>query len=66
MARKLAELRPPSRKPVLTLRLRLAVRNLPAGATVDITDVLFQAGSTATGWVPNVTELPWTAGVVAP
>lgn len=48
----------------LTVRVRLAVA-APSGASVTVADVLLQPGSTATGWVPNVTEMPWLAGVVA-
>ena len=47
----------------LTLRVRL-VASAPVGASVTITDVLLQAGSTATGWTTHVSELPWTVGVV--
>lgn len=62
--RKAVQVRPQTAtaRPV-TIRLRLAV-SAPAGAAVVVSDVLLQAGGTATGWVPHVTELPWTAGVV--
>lgn len=51
-------------KRVATLRLRVTVRDVPEGAVVRVTDVLLQAGTVASGWVPSVTELPWTQGVV--
>ena len=47
----------------LTIRVRLSVA-APLGAAVQVADVLLQAGSTASGWVPHVSELPWTVGVV--
>lgn len=48
---------------VLKLRLRITVAGLPAGAAVEITDTMLQAGTIASGWAPHVTELPWTTGV---
>ena len=51
-------------KKVLTMTLRLIVAGIPTDATIQITDVLIQAGDTVTGWVPHVTEMPWTAGIV--
>jgi hypothetical protein len=47
----------------LTIRVRLTV-TAPSPAGVTVADVLLQAGGTASGWVPHVTEMPWTAGVV--
>ena len=62
--RKAAHIRPgdPSRRP-LTIRVRVQATT-PAGASLIVGDVLLQAGSIASGWVPHVTEMPWTAGVV--
>jgi hypothetical protein len=55
--------RPGSQAHVLTVRVRLRVGALPAGASITVTDMLFQPGSTATGWVAHATEKPWMAGV---
>jgi len=49
---------------VLTIRLRVQTTTTTAGTT-GVYDVLLQAGSTATGWVPHVTEMPWTSGINA-
>jgi len=49
---------------IITLTLRVQVQDLPSNMTVTLTDVLLQAGNTVTGWVPHVTEMPWTAGIV--
>ena len=51
-------------KNILTIKLRATVTGLPVGASVEVADVLFQAGGTVTGWVPHVTEMPWTSGIV--
>ena len=51
-------------KKILTMTLRLTADSIPTDATIQVTDVLFQAGDTVTGWVPHVTEMPWTAGIV--
>jgi hypothetical protein len=66
MRRRIAQIRPQDSygKAALTLRVRLTVKDLPDGAQVKVADLLLQAGSTATGWVPHVTEMPWTAGIV--
>lgn len=61
--RRSAQIRPAERKRIVKLRLRVQVTN-PDGGTVTISDVLLQAGGTATGWVAHVTEMPWTAGIV--
>ena len=53
---------PQGGQPVLTIRLRIQVK-APVGGTVQIADVLLQAGTIATGWVPQVTEMPWISGV---
>lgn len=46
------------------IRLRVAVRDLPAGATAEVTDLMLQPGGAVSGWLPHVTELPWSAGIV--
>lgn len=45
----------------------LSTITIEVTATVPatITDMLLQAGTTGTAWLPNVTEMPWIAGVVA-
>lgn len=48
---------------VATVRVRVTVEDLPDDAAVDITDMMLQPGSTPSGWLPHVTELPWSAGV---
>jgi hypothetical protein len=48
---------------VLTVKVRVASGHPSAEGAVTVTDVLFQAGGTVTGWVPHVTEMPWTAGI---
>lgn len=48
-------------KRVARVTLRLEIAN-PAAA-VDVTDVMLQPGSAASGFLPHVTELPWSAGV---
>ena len=62
--RKAVHVRPgdPARRP-LTIPVRLQA-NTPAGASLIVGDTLLQAGGIASGWVPHVTEMPWTAGVV--
>ncbi len=50
-------------KRVARITLRLEVRN-PAAA-VDVTDVMLQPGRSASGFLPHVSELPWSAGVVS-
>ena len=51
-------------KKVKTLKVRLVVKAIPAGAATQVADVMLQAGATVTGWSPHVTELPWSQGVV--
>ncbi|QFP95348.1 hypothetical protein SEA_YUUY_19 [Microbacterium phage YuuY] len=46
-----------------TLTIKVAVKT--TDADVKVTDLILQAGTVGTGWVPNVTEMPWTAGVVS-
>ncbi len=52
---------PSTYKQTLTIKVRITT---PEG-DVKITDLILQAGTTGTGWVPNVTEMPWTTGVVS-
>lgn len=52
-----------STKRVLKMRVRIQATHPESGTTL-VCDVLVQAGGTATGWVPHVTEMPWTAGVL--
>lgn len=47
-------------KRVAKLTLRLEIKD-PVG--VKVTDVQLQPGAAASGWLPHVTELPWSAGV---
>ncbi len=48
-------------KRVARITLRIEVTD-PAAA-VDVTDVMLQPGGSASGWLPHVSELPWSAGV---
>ncbi len=51
-------------RPIHKIRLRIqTTHENPDGATT-LADIQLQAGGTATGWVPHVTEMPWVAGVV--
>ncbi|WP_346921688.1 hypothetical protein [Glutamicibacter creatinolyticus] len=45
------------------IRLRVKVRGLPAGVSVDVTDLMLQPGAAVSGWLPHTTELPWSAGM---
>ncbi|MDO4717414.1 MAG: hypothetical protein Q4B08_07600 [Propionibacteriaceae bacterium] len=56
-------LRPQAHKPVRTIRIRIHTTHQHPAGVVRITDTQVQAGSTATGWVPHVTEMPWVVGV---
>lgn len=46
-----------------TLAIKVAVST--TDSEVEVTDLILQAGSVGTGWLPNVTEMPWTAGVTS-
>ena len=46
---------------VARMTLRIQAEN--AGGGVDVTDVMLQPGGSSSGWLPHVTELPWSAGV---
>lgn len=48
---------------VARISVRIRVTGLPTGAEVTVTDVMLQPGSVVSGWLPHVTELPWSAGV---
>jgi len=62
MAIRLTVLRnPATSKQTLTIKVKV----ITASPMVEVTDLILQAGTTGTGWVPNVTEMPWTTGVVA-
>lgn len=52
---------PSAFKQTLTIKVKLTTED----ADVEVTDLILQAGTVGTGWVPNVTEMPWTAGVVS-
>lgn len=52
---------PDSYKQLVTVEVTVT-----APPDTKVTDLLLQAGTTATGWVPNVTEMPWTSGVTQP
>lgn len=45
------------------IRLRVKVRNLPADASVSISDLMLQPGGAVSGWLPHTTEMPWVAGI---
>ncbi|MHC6175476.1 phage tail fiber repeat family protein [Glutamicibacter sp. X7] len=47
------------------VRLRVRVRDLPAGASVRVTDLMLQPGAATSGWLPHTTELPWAAGMTS-
>lgn len=62
MAIRRVQLRNPQTfKQTLTIHVKLTTDS----PGVEVTDLLLQPGTTATGWVPNVTEMPWTTGVVS-
>lgn len=50
---------------VARIRLRVRVRALPSGASVQVSDLMLQPGGTLSGWLPHTTELPWVAGISA-
>ncbi|AUX83357.1 hypothetical protein FDJ34_gp19 [Microbacterium phage Eleri] len=52
---------PSSFKQTLTIKVKITT----ASGNVKVTDLILQAGTTGTGWLPNVTEMPWTTGVVS-
>lgn len=46
------------------IRLRITVQASPVGSRTVITDVMLQPGGSVSGWLPHVSELPWSPGVV--
>lgn len=48
---------------VATVRVRLTVTNGTSGTRVTVTDVMLQPGPPS-AWLPHVSELPWSPGVV--
>lgn len=53
---------------IATIKVRLTV-DLGAGSAagqVRVTDVMLQPGASVSGWLPHVTELPWSSGVTGP
>lgn len=50
---------------VAKIKVRVTVKALPAAAEVVVTDVMLQPGGGVSGWLPHVTELPWSAGITA-
>lgn len=50
-------------KKVAKMTLRVQVRGMPSDGSVEVTDLMFQPGGSSSGWMPHVTELPWSAGV---
>lgn len=53
-----------SGRPAL-IKIRITAKGAPAGASVEVTDVQLQPGAGVSGWLPHVTELPWSAGIKA-
>jgi len=45
------------------VKIRASVRGLPSDAEVEVSDLMLQPGNSVSGWLPHVTELPWSAGV---
>lgn len=43
----------------------ITVKVVTEDPEVEVTDLILQSGTVGTGWVPNVTEMPWTAGVTS-
>lgn len=52
---------PSTHKQTRTIRVKITT---PDGG-VKITDLILQPGTVGTGWVANVTEMPWITGVVS-
>lgn len=49
-------------KPVASIRLRIAARDVPTSASVTVTDIQLQPGELPTGIVPNPAEVGTTRG----
>lgn len=47
------------------IKVRVTVKALPDDASVEVTDVMLQPGGGVSGWIPHVTEIPWSAGISA-
>lgn len=50
------------RKLVARMTLRLEATDADG---ITITDVMLQPGGSVSGWLPHVTELPWSGGITA-
>lgn len=50
-------------KRLAMVRIRVTVNGIPSGGEVSVTDLMFQPGRSASGWLYHVTEMPWSAGV---
>mgnify|MGYP006879733368 CR=1 FL=1 len=50
---------------VAKIKLRVSVQGLPEDTSVSVSDLMLQPGGSSSGWMPHVTELPWSAGVTA-
>lgn len=48
------------------IKLRVTSKSLPTGASVTVTDLMLQPDQVVSGWLPHVTELPWSAGIIPP
>ncbi|WP_191621815.1 hypothetical protein [Microbacterium caowuchunii] len=46
-------------------RVTLRIEITDPAAALDVTDVMLQPGNAASGFLPHVSELPWSAGVSA-
>lgn len=56
----------PGSKRIEKIKVTIMVNGIPQNAEVRITDLMLQPGNSASGWMPNVTELPWSVGVTSP
>ncbi|AUX83484.1 hypothetical protein PBI_STINGRAY_20 [Microbacterium phage StingRay] len=61
MIRRVQIANPANYKQTLTIMVKVTTSD----PSVEVTDLLFQPGTTATGWVPAISEMPWTTGVVS-
>mgnify|MGYP003592647200 CR=1 FL=1 len=52
---------PNSFKQTLTIKVKV----ITTSGDVKVTDLILQPGTVGTGWVANVTEMPWVTGVVS-
>ena len=53
----------PGSKRIAKIKIRIMVNGIPTNAEVYLTDIMFQPGGSVSGWMPHVTELPWSAGL---